>query len=102
MPRRKGEDAELELLMLGKTAEAKKVRLATNRLSRRIDDGIAALMRAWLGQAAAVQGDIRKRNARLQGCIRDIRKKIKVAENVVKATKILDEAAKLAAKAFGI
>lgn len=99
--RAKGETAELELIMQGKDAEAVKVRQATNRLTRRIDDLLAAMMRDWLGQAATLQDDLRRRNARLQGCIRDIQNKIEIAENVVKATGMLDEAAKLAAVAAG-
>jgi hypothetical protein len=98
--RHKGDELELELIVQGRDAEAAEVRRSTNRLSRRIDDLLAAMMRDWLGQASALQDDMRRRNNRLQACLRDIRKKLDIAKNVVKATGILDEAAKLAAQAF--
>lgn len=98
--RHKGEELELELIIKGRDAEAAKVRRSTNRLVRRIDDLLAAMMDDWLGEAAALQDDMRRRNARLQASLRDIRKKLDIAKNVVKATGMLDDAAELAAKAF--
>ena len=99
--RTKADELEQELIMQGEDEEAEKVRRANKRLVRRIDALVAVMMRDWLGQSATLQADLRRRNARLQGCIRDVQKKLKVAENVVRATGLIDEAAKLAAVAAG-
>ncbi|MFQ5667816.1 MAG: hypothetical protein ACE5I7_15495 [Candidatus Binatia bacterium] len=99
--RNKGNVLELELIIQGKKKEAAKVHKATRKLSRRIDDMIAAAMRTWRLQASVFVNDMQKRNAALQAKIRDVKNKIKIAENVVKAVGVLDEAAALAAKAVG-
>lgn len=95
--RAKGEKLELELIIQGEAAEAAKVKQTTRRLVRRIDDLLAAMLREWAGQAATVQDEMRRLNARLQGRIRDIGKKIEVAEKVVEAIGMIDDAAQLAA-----
>ena len=96
--RNKGDELEIELLLKGRTAEAKKVREATDRLSKQIRKLINAAKKIWRGQAQALEKDMRKRNANLQGTIRDIKKKVKIAQNVVKAVGFIDDAVALAAK----
>lgn len=96
--RNKGDELEIELLLQGRSAEAKQVRESNERLSKRIRKLISAAKKTWRGHAATLQQDMRKRNAALQGCIRDIRKSIGIAQNVVKAVGLIDDAAALAAK----
>ena len=96
--RSKGDSLELQLLMQGEAEAAARVRAATRRLSRKIDALIAAAMHTWRGRADALEDEMRRRNARLQARIRDIRNEIQVAENVVRATGLLDEAAWLASR----
>lgn len=96
--RNKGDGLELELLLTGKEAAAKTVREATDRLSKEIRNVIDAAKKTWRGQAHVLEEDMRMRNANLQGTIRDIKKKVKIAQNVVKAVGFIDDAVALAAK----
>jgi hypothetical protein len=98
--RNKGDELEIELLIAGRDAEAGQVREATDRLSKQIRRLITAAKKSWRGQADALLKDMKKRNASLQAAIRDIKKKIKIAENVVKAVGFVDDAVEVAAKAL--
>ena len=96
--RNKGDQLEIELLIADRNTEARQVRDATNALSRQIRKLISAAKKSWRGQAASLVADMRKRNARLQGAIRDIQRKVRIAENVAKAVRLIDDAVLLAAK----
>lgn len=95
--RNKGDALEVELLIQGKTADARKVRARTDKLSKEIRKLISAAKRSWRGRAEALERDIRSTNARLQRSIGRITRRIEVAQNVVKAVGFIDDAVKLAA-----
>ncbi len=94
----KGHRLEIRLRFQGKAAEAKQVKDTNDVLSKEIDRLLVEIMEAWTGNAATIETALRTNNTRLQATIRDIRKKIKVAEKVVKAIGYLDKAIELARK----
>lgn len=96
--KRKGFRLEISLRFQGKNAEADKVKAKTRKLSRTMDNLLSQAMQSWLGNATVLRQTMTKTNANLQASIRDIKKKIEVAENIVKAIGYLDDAIKLAAK----
>ncbi len=96
--KRKGLRLEIRLRFQGKNSEADKVGAKTRKLSRRMDNLIAQAMQSWLGNATVLRQTMTKTNANLQASIRDIKRNIKVAANIVKATGYLDDAIKVAAK----
>lgn len=96
--KRKSQKLELRLRMLKQQAEAKKVETARKKLSKKIDKLTVAAMRSWKGSAASTKTKVEKGNKDLQRSINSIKKKIKIAENVVKVVGYIDDAAKLAAK----
>lgn len=94
----KAVDLEFELLLQGKTAEADDVLNANNDLNHEINRLRKKSWKEWTGSAAAIQAEIVAANNGLQGAIRDIEKKIKVAQRVVKAIGYIDDVAARAAK----
>jgi hypothetical protein len=76
--------------------EARQVAAGAKRLSRRIDDLLAAAMSEWLGKAAAHKRRLTRANSRLQRAIRDIQRNNDVAANVVKALSCIDDAIRTA------
>ena len=96
--RNKGDELEIELIIQGRAADAMKVRAATDRLSKQIRKLINGAKKSWRGNAKALQTNMQARNAKLQSSIRDIKKKVKVAQNIVKAVGFIDDAVVLAAK----
>lgn len=96
--KRKGFRLEITLRFQGKAAEADEVKAKTRKLSRKIDDLLVRAMEDWLGNAAALIKTMKNTNAKLQASIRDIKKRIKVAQNVVKAIGFLDDAIDVAVK----
>ena len=94
---RKGHNLEIDLLFKEMKAEAEKVRIKTNNLSKKVDSLIAALMQDWIGSANLTIESIKKTNENLQKTIRDIKKDVEVAKNIVKAIGYLDDAIMIAA-----
>jgi hypothetical protein len=99
--KRKGELLEISLLFQGLEVEAKRVRMANRRLSRRIDDLFRHSMEDWWGKAAILKKNLQKGNANLQTSIRAVKKAEKIARHVDKALGYLVEAANTAAKLLG-
>lgn len=94
----KGQKLEIRLRLTGEGASADEVAKRNRALSKKIDRLIRDAMNEWTGGAAAFEKEIKSSNRRLQAAIRDIKKKIKVAENVVKALGYIDDAIQVAAK----
>ncbi len=99
--KRKGHALEIDLMFKGKDEDAKKVKKKTEELSKKIDLLLAALMKEWIGSAEPLIQKIKKTNAGLQKAIRDIKKDVETAKNVVKALGYLDEAVKIATDLLG-
>ena len=94
----KAQKLALNLKFAGNTADAAKVEQRNKDLSKRIDGLIAKAMRDWNTGAAAHLEGIKAANTKLQASIKDIKKKIAVARNVVKALGYLDDAIEIARK----
>lgn len=90
--KRKGHNLEIDLMFKGMETEAENIRTETNELSKKVDSLLADLMKDWIGSAKATIESTRKTNQNLQKAIRDIKKDVEVAKNIVKAVGYLDEA----------
>lgn len=90
----------LTLRFQNREKEARQVSSRAKKLSRRIDDLLAAAMEEWMGSAAAHRTRLSRTNTRLQRAIRDIERNRNVAANVVKALSCLDDALRAASLLF--
>jgi uncharacterized protein with PhoU and TrkA domain len=90
--KRKGHNLEIDLMFKGMETEAKNIRTQTNKLSKKVEILLADLMKNWIGSAKSAIESTRKTNQNLQKTIRDIKKDVEVAKNIVKAVGYLDEA----------
>jgi DNA integrity scanning protein DisA with diadenylate cyclase activity len=95
--KRKGHNLEIDLMFKEMEADAKKVKTKTNKLSKKVDSLLAALMQDWIGSAKLTIESIKKTNENLQKTIRDIKKDVEVAKNIVKAIGYLDDVIMIAA-----
>jgi uncharacterized protein YbbC (DUF1343 family) len=95
---RKGHRIEISLRFQGEMEEADKVARENRKLSSKVDKLIAQAMRQWQGSAVTVITEMKRSNRNLQVCVNSIRKKIKVAQNVVKALGHIDNAIEAAGK----
>ena len=77
--------------------DAEKVKTKTNKLSKKVDSLLSALMQDWIGLAKLTIESIKKTNENLQKTIRDINKDVEVAKNIVKAIGYLDDVIMIAA-----
>ena len=93
---RKGQKLAVRLVIGKKNAEAAAVKAANRKLQKQIDRLLTKLMKDWTGSAPSVIAKIGGINAKLQGVIRDIKKKIEVAQKVVRAIGLIDDAVSLA------
>jgi hypothetical protein len=98
--RRQGQSAEIDLRFQQRTADADALKEANKRLTKQIDALLGRLMREWLGTAATAMTDLGNTSAALEAATADIKKKIAIAQNVVKAVGLLDDAVAIAKKAL--
>jgi hypothetical protein len=98
--RRQGQLAEISLRVQNKTAEAETLRERNARLSTEIDTLLGRMMDEWLGSAAQTIQGLTAANAQLEAAVAGIKKQIAVAQNVVKAVGLLDDALAIAKKVF--
>ena len=96
---RKGQLAEVSLRLQGKPDQAEKLRPGNTRLSTEVDILIGQMMDDWLGSAGPTLKDLTAVNGKLAAAVAEIKKHINVAQNVVKALGLLDEAVAIAKKA---
>jgi len=96
--KRKGHRAEINLRFQGKSEDADKLAKRNKKLSTQIDKLIAQSMRQWNGSAATIISNMKQSNTKLQASVNNIKKKLKVAQNVVKIIGFIDEAIEKAAK----
>lgn len=92
MVKRKGHMLEIDLRFEKMEDEAEEVKGKTDKLSEEIENLLADLMKDWVGSAKETIESIKKTNKKLQDAIRDIKKDVEVAKNIVKAVGFLDEA----------
>jgi DNA integrity scanning protein DisA with diadenylate cyclase activity len=95
--KRKGHNLEIDLMFKEMEDDAKKVRRKTKNLSKKVDSLLSALMQDWIGSARLTIESINKTNENLQKTIRDIKRDVEVAKNIVKAIGYLDDAIMIAA-----
>ena len=95
---RQGQIAEINLRLQGETDEAEKVWQKNARLSAEIDILIGQMMDEWLGNAGRAIKGLAKINTNIEAAVADIKKKINVAQNVVKIIGLLDDAVAIAKK----
>ena len=95
--KRKGHMLEIDLSFKGMDDDAKSVKAKNTELSKLIDNLLADIMKEWNDDTTSgVEEELKRTNNRIQGTIRDIKKDIEVAKNVVKVIGYLDEAIKFA------
>ena len=93
-----GHSAEIRLRFQENTAEADQVSAAADRLTEQIDMLTAELMKDWLGAAKQAMADLSKKSDQIDDAIADIKKKLKIGQNVVKLVGALDDAVAIAKK----
>lgn len=96
---RQGQLAEVSLRLQGKPDEADKIKPGNTRLSGEIDTLIGQMMDEWLGDADRTVKELTAANAKLEVAVAEIKKQINIAQNVVKALGLLDDAVAIAKKA---
>ena len=96
--RRQGQLAELSLRFQNKPDEADRIWEGNTRLSTEIDILIGRRMEEWMGRADPAIKGLTAANTKLEAAVADIRKQIKIAQNVVKVIGFLDDAVAIAKK----
>lgn len=86
---------EIILRFRGLRTEAETVAEHTSVLSGQIDSLIIEVMTDWLGQADEIIEAVRHANVSIQAAIRDIEKGKKIAQGIVKAIGLIDDASSL-------
>ena len=95
--KRKGHMLEIDLSFKGMDDDAEKVKAKNTKLSEKVDNLLANIMQDWIDDTASgVVEELKKINRKIQDTIRDVKKDIELAKNVVKALGYLDEAIKFA------
>ena len=94
--KRKAQRLSVSLAFQGKPQEATQLRRRATRLAVQIDDLLVAVLEQWAGNANTTLNEMKATNRRLQDAIRDIRRKRKVADRVVKALEQVDKAIEVA------
>jgi hypothetical protein len=92
--------AEIRLRFQERTTEAEQVKNACDELSDEIDTLTGQLMDDWVGNANKAIADLGKKSAVVDNAIGDIKKKLKIAQNVVKLIGAIDDAVAIAKKAL--
>ncbi len=95
---RQGQITEINLRLQEKPDEAEKVSQKNASLSAEIDKLIGQMMDEWLSDAERTIKGLTKINSKLEVAVAEIKKKINVAENVVKIIGLLDDAVAIAKK----
>ena len=98
--RRQGQLAEISLRSQGLTADADKMHKSVTVLSAQIDALIGRMMEDWLGQVDKAIADLAACTKGLQTAVDQIKKKVAIAQTVVKALGFVDQAVAAAAKVF--
>ena len=96
--RRHGQLAELSLRFQNKPDDANKIWEGNTRLSTEIDILIGRMMDEWAGRADTAITGLAAANAKLEAAVGDIKKRIKIAQNVVTVVGVLDDAVAIARK----
>lgn len=96
--RRQGQLAELSLRFQNKADDANRIREGTTRLSAEIDILLGRMMEEWAGRADTAIKGLTAANSKLETTVVDIKKQIKIAQNVVKVIGFLDDAVAIAKK----
>lgn len=94
----KAQKLAITLKFAGEAAKAREIEEKKAQLSKKIDTLIAKAMRDWNTSAATHVEGIKAANTKLQASIKDIKKKIRVAQNIAKALDHLDDAIEIAGK----
>jgi DNA integrity scanning protein DisA with diadenylate cyclase activity len=95
--KRKGHMLEIALSFKGMDGDAERVKAKNAELSEKVDNLLANIMQDWIDETdSGVVDGLTKVNSKIQDTIRDVKKDIELAKNVVKALGYLDEAIKFA------
>jgi hypothetical protein len=89
---------EIRLRFKGDEDRAAKVRARSERLSKKIDKLLAALMTDWMGSSEVTTKSLETMNQDILAVIEEIKDEIDVAKKVVKALGYLDDAINIATK----
>jgi len=81
----------------GLAEEAVQLARRKDRLKLEIDGLLRDISSDWIGQSQAVKKTLTQFNTDIQKAIKDIEKKIKLAENIAKAIGYVDDVIKIAA-----
>jgi hypothetical protein len=85
---RQGQLAEINLRSQGRVADADAIRKSTAPLSAKVDALVGTMMAEWLGQVDKSIADIAACTEGLQGAVEQIKKKVAIAQNVVKGHRL--------------
>lgn len=96
--RRLGQIAELSLRAQNHASEADEIWRSVTRLSAEIDILIGKMMDDWDSKIDSVTKRLVKANGKLQLAVDEIKRDIKIAQNVVKVIGLLDDAIGIAQK----
>lgn len=96
--KRNAHKLEIRLRFRGDEDGAAKVRTKSERLSKKIDKLLAALMTDWMGSLEVTTKSLEKVNKDILRVIDEIKDEIDAAKKVVKALGYLDDAINIATK----
>jgi hypothetical protein len=96
--KRNAQKLEIRLHFQGDEDEAAKVRVKSEKLSKKIDKLLAALMTDWMDSSEVTTKSLEKVNRGILRVIEEIKDEIDVAKKVVKALGYLDDAINIATK----
>ena len=91
---------EIRLRFQEKSAEADQLKDACDKLTEEIDSLTGQLMNDWLANAKKAIADLDKKSAVVDDAVADIKKKLKIAQNVAKLIGALDDVVAIAKKAL--
>lgn len=96
--KRNAHKLEIRLRFKGDEDRAAKVKARSERLSKKIDKLLAALMTDWMGSSKVTIKSLETLNEEILTVIEEIKDEIDVAKKVVKALGYLDDAINIATK----
>lgn len=88
----------LEFALILQNQDYNDVQEANSRLSRKIDQLRGKLHDEWIENGEDIKREVSLVNRRLQKIINDIKKNIKIAENIVKAVRHIDRVGEIASR----
>lgn len=87
----RSQNLELNLRFRNDIENVKEIAKKNKQLNKQIDKLIVEAMQEWLVDAQVITNKVKKANTNLQRAITNVKKKKKVAQNIVKAIGLVDD-----------